>query len=70
MEQLHQWDTDGLIMARKHIHRAQAELANVVQTAHFGVGPAVDFILMSIAVCWGRCLPGLFRSNPPSTLQC
>ena len=43
MEQLHQWDTDGLIMARKHIHRAQAELAHVVQTTHFGVGPAVGF---------------------------
>ncbi len=43
MEQLHQWDADGLIMARKHIQRAQAELANVVQTAHFGVGPAVGF---------------------------
>ncbi|KAA6425235.1 MAG: hypothetical protein FRX49_04730 [Trebouxia sp. A1-2] len=43
MEQLHQWDADGLIMARKHIQRAQAELENVVQTAHFGVGPTVGF---------------------------
>lgn len=43
LEQLHQWDADGLIMARKHVQRAQAELANVVQTAHLGVGPAVGF---------------------------
>jgi len=72
MEQLHQWDADGLIMARKHIQRAQAELANVVQTAHFGVGPAVGFHPDVNRRLLGPLPPRPVQVDPPppSTLQC
>jgi len=30
----------------------------------------LDFTLMSIAVCWGPCLPGLFRLTPPPPQHC
>lgn len=43
VEQLQQWDGDSLGMARKALLKAQTELANVVRTAHLGVGPPVGF---------------------------
>ena len=43
MEVLQRWDADSLNKARKHIQRAQKELARVVQTSHLGDVEPVGF---------------------------
>lgn len=43
MEQIQQWDAAGLEATRKHIVRAQTELAQVVETAQLASAPPVGF---------------------------